>query len=154
MNQKIQYEILAITFAVVVSALFVLPIYFRIGDDYDYYAANIVAIIVFITFSRWIFLLPFSPFARSNWFRFVLIFLPIPLFIYQLDSLMDFTAYIDEYGSTGFFKDLIDPSNYTFAKYIRYQFLFFSTSSLITIMLLPLRMIRSFWRTVNTKNRV
>ena len=154
MNQKVQYEILAFAFAAVLSALIVLPIYFRVGGDYDYYVPNIFAVIVFVTFARWIFLLRFSPFSRSNWFRFVLIFLPIPLFMYQIDSLLDFTAYIDEHGSTGFFKDLIDPGNYAFARYIRYQFLFFSTGALITIVLLPVRMIRSFWRTVNTKDRV
>ncbi|MCZ2101803.1 MAG: hypothetical protein LC107_09735 [Chitinophagales bacterium] len=154
MKQKIQYEILAIIFAMVLSMLIVLPIYLKTGVNYTYFVPNIYAIIVFTTFARWIFLLGYSPFARSNWFRFVLIFLPIPLFIYQIDSLLDFTGYIDEHGSTGFFKDLLDPGNYAFAKYIRYQFLFFSTSSLITIILLPIRMIISFWRTVNTKNRV
>lgn len=154
MNQKIQYEILGILFAITLCSLFILPIYFRTNNNYQFLIPNIFAIIVFVTFTRWIFLLKYSPFSRSNWFRLILIFLPIPLLMYQLDSLMEFTAYIDEHGSMGFFMDVLEESNYAFAKYIRYQFLFFSTASLITLILLPIRMMRSFWRTINTKYEV
>lgn len=154
MNQKYQYEILGIVFSIAFCALFVLPIYIKTGTNYQFLIPNIFAIIIFVTFARWIFLWQFSPFSRINWFRFLLIFLPIPLFMYQIDSLLDFTGYIDEHGSMGFFMDVLDEWNYAFAKYIRYQFLFFSTASLITIILLPMRMIRSFWRTINTKLKV
>ena len=154
MKQKNQFEILAIVFAVVVSLLFMAPIYFNADVNYHYYLSNIFAIIVFITFTRWIFLLPHSPFARNNWFRFVMVFLPIPMLMYQIDSLLDFNQFIDEKGATPFFADTINIDNYEFSKYIRYQFTFFSVASLVTIVLLPIRMIRSFWRTVNTSNKV
>ncbi|HRO09770.1 MAG TPA: hypothetical protein PK047_12965 [Saprospiraceae bacterium] len=154
MNKKIQFELLSVLFAIVLCGLFVLPVFYRTGSNYLFYIPNIFAIIVFITFMRWIFMLKYSPFARNNVFRFVMIFLCIPLFIYQLDSLMEFTGYMDEHGLTRFFKDPLDMDNYAFSKYIKVQFLFFSTSSLITIILLPVRMIRSFWRTINTKHGV
>jgi hypothetical protein len=80
--------------------------------------------------------------------------LPIPLFMYHLDNLYDFQRYVDENGTISFLKGSTDLDDYSFGKYIKYQFIFFCTGALVTIVLMPIRMIVSFWRTTNTKDQV
>ncbi len=84
----------------------------------------------------------------------VLIFLPIPLFMYQIDGLFEFQKFVDEEGTISFFKGNFELSDYNFGKYIKYQYIFFSVAALVTVVLLPIRMIISFWRTTNTVDRV
>lgn len=154
MQKQIQFELLSWLFALVFCALFLIPIYMKTGDHYPFYISNGVSIILFLTFSRVIFLLAYTPYARNKWLRMVMIFLPIPLFMYQIDGLFEFQSFIDEEGAISFFKDSFDMSDYDFAKFIKYQYIFFSVAALVTVVLMPIRMIISFWRTTNTADRV
>ena len=84
----------------------------------------------------------------------VLIFAPIPLFMYHVGSLYDFQKFVDEKGIITFLKGSNEISDYNFGKFIKYQFIFFFTVSIVTIVLMPVRMIISFWRIINTKDKV
>jgi len=113
-----------------------------------------VSIVVFLTFSRIIFLLANTPYARVKWLRMLLVFLPIPLLLYHVDSLYDFQRYVDEKGTISFFSGSNDMADYDFGRFIKYQFIFFCTGAIVTILLMPVRMIISFWRTTNTPDKV
>lgn len=134
--------------------LLISPIYIKTGNLYPFYVSNIVAIFIFLTFTRLIFLLKYAPYARLKWFRMIMIFLPIPLLMYHIDSFFAFREFIEEEGVISFFKGSSDMSDYRFGKFIRNQYMFFLVGSIITMVLMPVRMMVSFWRTTNTKDKV
>jgi hypothetical protein len=154
MNKKINFELLSIGFAIVFAALFMIPIYMKTGSNFLFYFSNSISIIVFLTFTRWIFLLKYSPFSRSKWPRLILVFLPIPLFMYHIDGLFEFQKFVDEEGTIAFFKGSNDMRDYDFGRFIKYEYIFFCVGALVTIVLMPIRMVISFWRTINTKDKV
>lgn len=154
MQKQLNFELLSWLFAIVFCTLFITPIYMKSGHNYPFYISNITSIIIFLTFTRLIFLLAYTPYARSKWLRMVLIFLPIPLFMYQIDGLFEFQKFIDEEGTISFFKESNSLSDYNFGKFIKYQYIFFSVAAFVTVVLLPIRMIISFWRTTNTTDTV
>lgn len=154
MQKEWKFEFLSLLFIVIFSALFIIPIFIKTGSYYQFYLSNFISILLFLTFTKWIFLLPFTPFSRMKWFKFLFIFLPIPLFLYQIDGLYDFQRYIDEEGTISFLKGSQDLEDYNFGRFMKYQYIFFNVAALVSIALLPIRMIVSFWRTTNTRNQV
>lgn len=134
--------------------LLISPIYIKTGANYPFYVSNIMAIFIFLTFTRLIFLLKYAPYARHKWFRLIMIFLPIPLLMYHIDSFFAFREFIEEEGVITFFKGSADMSDYHFGKFIRNQYMFFLVAAIITMLLMPVRMIISFWRTTNTLDKV
>jgi len=154
MKQKVQFEIFSWIFSLGICALFLIPVYFKSGENYKFYIPNVVSIVVFIIFTRTIFLLGYTFFARYNWLRFVLVFLPIPIFMYLPDSLYEFQRFVDENGTIAFIKGASEMSDYEFGRFIKYQFMFFCVGALVANFAMPLRMIVSFWRTTNTKDKV
>jgi hypothetical protein len=153
-SNKLNFELLSWLFALMFAALFIIPIYLRCEMNYTFYIPNIVSIIEFVVLTKMLFLLSYTPYARSKWLRMVLIFLPIPLLMYQVDNLFDFQKFIDEEGSIKFFGNDFSANDYDFGKFIKYQYIFFSVGATIALILIPIRMIISFWRTTNTKNKV
>jgi hypothetical protein len=147
-------EILAWLFVLIFCILILGPIYIKSGPNYSFYLQNGLSVFIFLTFTRILFLLAFTPFSRSNIVRFLFIACAIPLFMLQLDNLYDFQRFIDEEGTIAFFKGNYQPGDYNFGRFIRYQFIFFSVASLVSIAAMPVRMVISFWRTANTKDRV
>ncbi|MFN8339377.1 MAG: hypothetical protein U0T36_10210 [Saprospiraceae bacterium] len=153
-SNKLNFELLSWLFALMFAALFIIPIYLRCEMNYTFYIPNIVSIIEFVVLTKMLFLLSYTPYARSKWLRMVLIFLPIPLLMYQVDNLFDFQKFIDEEGSIKFFGNDFSANDYNFGKFIKYQYIFFSVGATIALILVPIRMIISFWRTTNTKHKV
>lgn len=149
-----QVEGLIWVFTFLFCCLILGPIYVKTGINYSFYLQNGVSILLFLTFARLIFLLRFAPYARSGILRFLLIAVCIPLFMYQLNNLYDFQRFMDEEGTISFFKGEYQQSDYQIGRIIRYQFVFFSVASLVSIAAMPVRMIISFWRTTNTKDAV
>ncbi|MFZ1751596.1 MAG: hypothetical protein WAU01_15465 [Saprospiraceae bacterium] len=154
MQKQWNFEILSWVFVVVLGILILGLIYMKSGISYHFYIPNMVSIVLFLTFGRIIFLLSYTPYSRAKWLKMILIFLPIPLFFYQVDSLYEFQRFIDEEGTIAFLKGSMELDDYNFGKFIKYQFIFFCVGSIVTLGLLPMRMIISFWRTTNTKDRV
>jgi len=147
-------ELLAWLFVILFGLLILGPVYIKTGADYNFYFENGISIFVFLTFSRWLFLWSFTPYARNRAFKFIFIFLPIPIFMYLVDNLYDFQRFLDEEGTISFFKNSFEVSDYNFGKFIKYQFIFFTTGAIVTTLLMPVRMIVSFWRLYNTNDRV
>jgi hypothetical protein len=154
MQKQWNFEWLSWAFVLVFCCLILLPVYLKTGTLYNYYGPNIISIVIFLTLCRIIFLLPYTPYARTNWLKMVLIFLPIPLLMMQIGNLYDFQRFLDEEGTIAFFDRSNDLRDYNFGRFIKYQFIFFTVGSIVTLIMLPVRMIISFWRTTNTKDRV
>ena len=149
MKGKVTLELLWWMVTGVLVVLFLLPVFLNIGDRYPFYQSNIVFIVIFITFTRVIFLLKHTLFAHNKMLKLILIFAPIPLFFYSMDALFNFQDFIDKGEHIKMLSQLSPDKAMNISKYIRYEFVFFGTGSILTIFLLPIRMIISIWRGIN-----
>ena len=136
-----------ITFVVVLLTLF--PIYQTVGKNYPFYTSNILFIIVFITFTRKIFLLKHSFLADWEKIKIALIvFTPILIFL-LINELNYFQTFLDEKGAENFMAQLSIPERESMRKYITAEMLLFGVGSLIATFVLPFRLLLSIWRIRN-----
>ncbi len=153
MNKKILLELIWWVITAIIVILIIFPIYNTVGDKYEFYLPNIFLITLFVTFTRYIFLLKYTLFANNKKIKVVLIFIPILFFFYAMNSLFNFQDYIDKDEHIQMLSHLSPDKAIEISKYIKYQFLFFGTGGMLVIFLFPIRMIISVWRSINT-NRV
>jgi hypothetical protein len=154
MQKHWNFEGLTWIFILLLTTLVMIPIYFKCQNNFPFYERNIIAIIIFLALTKYIFFLKFTPFGRVKWWRMVMIVIAIPLFFFSMDTLFNFQRFVDEEGTITFFKGSTNLADYDFGRYIRFEYVFFSVGALVTLILLPIRMIISFWRTVNTADKV
>jgi hypothetical protein len=148
-QSKLILELIWWAVTIVITTLIMLPIYNALGSEYPYYFPNIIFIVIFITLTRYIFLVKYTFFADVPLIKIVFIFLPIPIFFFCIDALYDFQRFLDEEGVISLLGHLHVDDQYALAKYVRYQKIFFGTGAIITLAMLPIRMIISLWRRKN-----
>jgi len=134
------------TALLLVGVLF--PIY-KVEADYPFWITNILFILVSVTFTRYIFLLKHTFLARHQWGKVAIIILCIPLFIYLIKVMHQFQLYLDGIGLQDIFGHLSYNGQERMTKYVQAEMLFFGAASIIVTVLLPFRMLISYWRTLN-----
>lgn len=149
MNNKVVLEIVWWAITAVIAVLFLLPLLTQVGYRYPFYIPNVFFIVLFVTFTRYIFLLKHTLIANSKWIKLVLVFLPIPLFFFSMDALYNFQDFLDKGDHIKMLSLLSPDTAMNISKYMKYQFIFFGTGSLLVIFLFPIRMIISIWRGIN-----
>lgn len=149
MKSKVILEIVWWVSTIVLAFLIILPIYTAVGDDFLFYIENVVAIVVFATLTRWLFVLRHTFFGWNIKVKVVILFLMIPLFFICYDNLIDFQSYIDEEDIMNMVKSLPTLEQPKMAKYIKYEYVFFGVAALMTILMTPFRMVISVWRQLN-----
>ena len=137
-----------ITGIILLGVLF--PIYKTLGEiKYPFWVSNCVFIVIFITFSRYIFLTKHTILAYRQWWKVVVAIICIPLFIYLLDEFSYFRRIADEVGLEELFDHLSLKGQISMANYVKSEMLFFGAGSIICSVIMPIRMLISFWRTYN-----
>jgi len=149
MKSKLTLELVWWLVTAIIVALFVLPIYTSLGDRYTFYFANIFFIVLFVTYTRLIFLTRYSFLSNNKWLKVIFVFLSIPLFFYAMDALFDFQDFFDRDDHIKMLSNLTPDKAVEFNNYIKYQFLFFGTGGMIVLFMMPVRMVISVWRTIN-----
>lgn len=149
MEKKMQLELILWTITLVVILLVMFPIWSVMGMDFTFHHSNVLAIFIFLTFTRLIFLLRHSYMSRSVALKIFFILVSIPLFILFVTRLNEFQTFIDENGTLALLGTYRPHDDISLARYMRYEYIFFVTASLITIVMMPFRMIISIWRTHN-----
>ena len=149
MDKKMQLEILWWMITAIVIVMVMFPIWAAVGTDFQYHTSNILAIFILITYSRLIFVLRHSHMARNTAIKLFFIILSIPLFVYFTDRLNDFKIFVDDNGYSSLLPSQIRETESNITHYIRYEYIFFSVSALIVVIMLPFRMLVSIWRTRN-----
>lgn len=135
-----------VTLVVLAAVLF--PLY-SAGVDYPFWLSNITYILVFVTFFRFVFLLKFTLIAYRQWAKVAFLFLCVPLAVYLIKTLHAFQLYVDEEGLTGIFAALPDERQQQLAGYVRAEMIFFGVGAILNAVILPFRMLISYWRTHN-----
>jgi hypothetical protein len=144
---KIGFELLwwALTLIVLVAVL--LPVYFS-TVGFPFWTTNIIFIIAFITFTRYIFLLKHTFLAKQQAIKVILFFLCFPFAFYFIQELNSFQTFLDEQGATAIVGNI--PNVATMMTYVRSEFLLFGVGSIIASIIFPFRIILSVWRNRNT----
>jgi len=125
------------------------PIYSKVGSNYPFYFANILFIVVFITFTRLIFLLKFSFLADWEKIKIALITITPILLFFLVNELNYFQTFLDEKGVENFLTQMSIPEQETMRRYITAEMLLFGVGSLIAAVVLPIRLLMSIWRVRN-----
>jgi len=149
MKSKLTLELVWWIATAILVTLFVLPIYSALGDRYTFYVPNIFFIILFVTYTRLIFLTKYSFLSNNKWLKVIFVFLSIPLFFYAMDALFNFQDFFDRDDHIKMLSNLTPDKAVEFNNYIKYQFLFFGTGGMIVLFMMPVKMIISIWKTIN-----
>ena len=141
-------ELIWWAFTALIALAILYPILSKI-DSYPFWVTNTIFVIVFITFTRYIFLLKYTFLAQRPVFKIVLIGLSLPILFYLINGLNFFQAFIGEEGLAFFMPELSYQDRESLGIYIRNEMVLFGTGSIITGILFPLRMLMSIWRNHN-----
>ena len=145
---KLLLELIWWVLTVVLIWLVLRPIQKNIYD-FPFYIWNIIFIVAFVTFTRIIFLLPYTFLARALWVK-VAIVLLTPLIAYYLFGGMSLVRnFIDEEGMLSIMRHLVDEDQERLSSYIRREILFFGVGSVVASITLALRMLISIFRMRN-----
>jgi hypothetical protein len=135
------------------TAIILLIVLFPIWDNkipFPFYPQNALLIILFITFSRYTLFLPISIIAKTKWFKVVIIGMTV-LFTWVVStSVSDFRNFMDEQGLQTLVEHLHVTKQTSLMRYMKNEMVFFGTGSVISCVLLAIRMIVSLWRMRNT----
>ncbi len=132
------------TLFAVIAVLY--PIYKSTNNGYPFYKSNILFILVFITFTRFIFFLKHTFLANYEMLKVGIILFSAIIVFLLVNELNFFQTYLDEQGLKSFLGHLSLSEQGSMGSYIRREMLFFGVGSIITAILLPLRLVVSIWR--------
>ncbi len=124
-------------------------------DQFPFLWQNILFIVVFITLTRYIFLLKHTFLAPYKVIKIIFFFASIPFVFFLVSQLHGFQVFLDEQGQEVLFGqphvlNAIDPDDQiNLMSYIRKEMLFFGVGSIIVAVLWPFRMLISVWRMMN-----
>ena len=147
LNLKARLEVLWWIATAVLLITILFPILMWV-PHYPFLFSNILFVVVFVTLTRYIFLLKHAFWARWLWLKAVLIFTSIIFIIFLLEHVVAFQAYIQDNGFM-FLDHLHIERRNRLASYVRTEMLFFGVGSIIVTAIFPIRMIISIWRQKN-----
>lgn len=136
-----------------ITGVIVLIVLFPIWDNdipFPFYPQNILLIILFITFSRYIFFLPISLIARAKWIKVAVIAVAVLFTFIVSTAVSDFRNFMDEQGLQTLVDHLHTTLQTDMIRYMKNELVFFGVGSVITAILLAMRMIVSLWRMRNS----
>lgn len=148
LNQKIKVEILWWVFTLVLVCIVLLPIWTNV-PAFPFYPQNIFFIVAFVSFTRYSFLLPSTLIARAKWIKVFIIAIAVILFFVMTTALIDFNNFLDIEGLQTLVTHLHVHQQSNMINYMKSEMVFFGVGSILSGILLPLRMIVSLWRMRN-----
>lgn len=148
-KNKIIAEILWWLFTIIILLIVLFPIWDH-KIPFPFYPQNALLIILFITFSRYTLFLPISIIAKTKWLKVIIIGMTV-LFTWVVStSVSDFRNFMDEQGLQTLVEHLHVTKQTSLMRYMKNEMIFFGTGSVISCVLLAMRMIVSLWRMRNT----
>ena len=147
-QQKIKIEILWWVFTGVLILGVLFPIWLK-APLFPFFIENTILIAAFVTFTRYIFLLPSTLIARLKWIKVIIIAVAAILFFVLTTALGDFNNFLEEEGLQTIVPHLHVKEQKRMMNYIQNEMIFFGVGSIISGVILPFRMIVSLWRMRN-----
>jgi hypothetical protein len=149
MEKKQQLQIALEVFWWLMTAILVVIILFPIwreAIDFPFYVTNVLFIILFVTFSRYLFLLKHTFLARRQVLKMILLVALIPLVFYLVQEVNFFQTFLDEQGGEALVGALSMERIGKLTAYVKSELLFFGVGAVIAAVALFFRLIISIWR--------
>jgi len=125
---------------------------------YDFVYDSIINIVVFITATRYLFTLKYTFLAKAQVAKFIIIFLAIPLCFYLTQEFFAYQDFLDQEGTVefqAFWRPGIQTDQlYDAIDYTTKQISFFGVGAILSSILLPFRLLISYWRVYNKTGTV
>ena len=132
----------------VLLLIMLLPIYLS-NSKYPFWIQNAIFVVVFVTFTRYIFLLKHTVLRFAQWAKVVVLIACIPLAFNLVQWLNAFHQFTDEIGVQALFANLSEKDQSRMVEYTKAEMTFFGVGSILATIVMPFRMLISFWRTFN-----
>lgn len=118
-------------------------------NTYPFLWSNVIFILVFVTLTRYTFLLTYTFIANRERLKVFLFFLCIPLVFLLVQELNRFQLYLDYNGLEAVLGFSSEYMNNNLINYIYNEMLLFSVGSIVSGIIFPLRLLLSVWRNRN-----
>jgi hypothetical protein len=146
----LRFNLLWLFVTALVLAGFSLPI-LMVDFEFEMWIEHIVFIVTFMVAFRYIFFLRHSWIAHLQYVKISIFFLCLWGTFLLIDAFFDFRTYIDEDGLQSALIELPHVDQDSLSRFITQEMLFFGIGSIISTIMLGLRMIHSVWRWHNYK---
>jgi len=145
MNQKVTLEIIwwVVTALLTVGVLF--PIITSV-ENYPFLLPNIVFVVVFVTFTRYIFLLKYTFLAHSQYGKAAFVLTSLVIIFLLGQEVNRFQTFVDENGWEAVVGQGAYTSQQTLVEYIHTEMLLFGVGSILSAVVLVVRLVISVWR--------
>jgi hypothetical protein len=144
----LKLELIWWVFTIILAVGLTYPIQSKLSN-YPFLITTVAFIIIFITFTRYVFLLKHTFLAKKQILKVVMVFLCLPVAWYLVEEINYFQTFIDEQGPLALVGELPDNQQKSMSNYIRSVLLFFGVGGVIITVVFALRLIVSVWRLRN-----
>lgn len=148
-KKQITFEFLWWVVTAIVAFAVLYPIVSSL-TTYPFLISNLVFIVVFITLTRYAFLLEHTILAKAQLIKVGIVLISVPIIFLLIEGLSNFQNYLDEEGLDKFLPLMNIDSQQGMINYIKSEMLFFGVGAIIIAILFPIRMVISIWRNRNT----
>lgn len=148
LKEKLTVEMVWWIFTLLFVCLIMWPIW-RDVPAFPFTFQNVLLIVFFVTFTRYIFFLKLTLIARMKWIKVAIIASAVLFLFVTATAMLDFRNFMDERGLQTLVEHLDVHDQTRKMSYIKNEMIFFGVGSLITGVMLPFRMVRSLWRMRN-----
>lgn len=127
---------------------------------HDFIYELILFVVVFITYSRYVFGLKYTFLAYFQPMKFALIFLTIPFGFYLIQLFFGYKDFLEKQNEgmvefdTYFREGLSFNEHYQLLEYLSSMYNFFALSAIIIVIIAPFRLLISYWRVYNKTGMV
>ncbi|BDS14162.1 hypothetical protein [Aureispira anguillae] len=120
----------------------------------------IIFVVIFITYTRYLFLLKYTFLAKLQPLKFILIFASIPLAFYLIQLFFNYQDFLEKQNEgmiefQSYFREGITfNEHYDLLRYLTKVYTFFGLSAIIIVVMAPFRLLISYWRVYNNTGTV
>jgi hypothetical protein len=146
---RLKLELMWWVFTIVLVMAVLAPIYIN-KLNFPFYTTNILYIVIFVTVTRYIFLLKHTWLLNMRRLKIALILGSVIVIFILSTGVIDFNNYLQETGLLKVVEDLPADKQYALIKYIQREVIFFGVGGIVAMFVLPVRMLISLRRSRHT----
>jgi hypothetical protein len=149
-KNKLFLAVLSWLFTFVIAALVLYPIWSKVTvfpENINIY--NFAYIILAVTLTRYIFLLPYTYIAENQKIKGFLIALSVPVIIFCINGIFAFRQLVDNDGYEVICQGVVAEQVNSIGQYYRNEYIFFGVAATIAAIVFPIRLVISIWRKIN-----
>ena len=153
-GQKLLIEFLGIAITALIAIAVVYPILQNFAQPFPFLQSNLIFIVLFLTYMRFVFLLKYTWFARFFYLKMALMLLTFPLGMWLAYQLREFLQFKDSEIPDSLlalmFSNKPEAELKSLINYIEIEYIFFGVGAFLANIALFFRFLMSVWRGANT----